>query len=199
MILWTIQGEEVYEGILKTGIYRCDFSKSGMQDFKAQYDWLVLQMVKRIGEKPAGVEYPVWAYYQREGLRKRPDLRRERWHCGWKGERFACMEIEIPDNAVLLSDIHSWCAILNNGLLSLTEEESNKLELEYNSLSNIDKKKMKEKNWESVFDLTPIENEWMVRGDTIQATFWELRKDQIRSVRMFTAATPKPEKVYGKS
>lgn len=55
------------------------------------------------------------------------------------------------------------------------------------------KKMMKERNWERVFDLTPVDNEWVVRGDSIQATFWELRKDQIRSVRMFTAATPKPK------
>ncbi len=193
MILWTIQDAEVYEGILKTGIYRCDFSKSGMQDFKAQYDWIVLQMIERIGNKPVGVEYPVWARYQWEGIRKKPDLRRERWHCGWKGERFVCMEIEIPEKDVLLSDFDTWSIILNNGLLSLAEEEDVELERKYNILSEQDKKIMKERNWEGVFDLTPVDNEWVVRGDSIQATFWELRKDQIGSVRMFTAATPKPK------
>ena len=47
---------------------------------------------------------------------------------------------------------------------------------------------LKEKNWEGVFDLTPINNGWTRRGDSIQATFWELRKEQIRDVRMFTAS-----------
>lgn len=193
MILWTIQDEEVYENILKTGVYRCDLDRSIMKEWKPKYDWLVSQMMKRIGEKPAGVEYPVWAWYQWEGTRKRPDIRCERRRNGRKGERFACMEIEIPDKDVLLSDFDDWSMILNNGLLSITEEEDAELEQKYNYLSEQDKKMMKERNWERVFDLTPVDNEWVVRGDSIQATFWELRKDQIRSVRMFTAATPKPK------
>ncbi len=193
MILWTIQDEAVYDNILKTGVYRCDLERSIMKEWKPMYDWLVSQMIKRIGERPVGVEYPVWAWYQWEGIRKRPDLRRERWKNGWKGERFVCMEIEIPDKDVLLSDFDDWSVILNNGLLSITEEEDAELDHKYNILSKQDKKVMKERNWERVFDMTPIDNEWTVRGDSIQATFRELRKDQIRSVRMFTAVTPKPE------
>lgn len=30
MILWTIQPEEVYELIQRTGVYHCDYGKSGM-------------------------------------------------------------------------------------------------------------------------------------------------------------------------
>ena len=35
-------------------------------------------------------------------------------------------------------------------------------------------------------------NDWMRRGDSIQATFWELRNEHIRKVRFFTAA-PMPD------
>ena len=150
-------------------------------------------MIKRIGDKPTGVEYPVWAWYQWEGERKKPDLRSERWGNGWKGDRFACMEIDIPEQDVLLSDFDLWSIMLNNGLLSETEEESIELEKKYNLLSEQKKWEMKSKNWEGVFDLSPLENGWIIRGDSIQATFWELRIDQIRSVRMFTSASPKPE------
>ena len=192
MILWTIQEEEVYETIMQTGVYRCDFSKSYMQDWKLQYDWIVSQMIDRIGDKPIGVDYPVWAWYQKKGKRKEPDLRWERWHCGWKGERFACLEIEIPDGEVLLSDFDAWSGILNDALLSDTEEEDEELERKYNSLSGQERQKMKYENWEGIFDITPFENDWTIRGDTIQATFWELRKDQIISVRMFSGSTPRP-------
>ena len=51
-----------------------------------------------------------------------------------------------------------------------------------------EKKVFKEKNWELVFDLTPIYNDWTIRGDSIQATFWELKKEQIRKVGNFTSA-----------
>ena len=193
MILWTIQTEEVYETIQKTGVYHCDYFRSFLKDCKIQYDWLVSQMIKRIGDKPIGVEYPVWAWYQWEGERKKPDLRSERWGNGWKGDRFACMEIDIPEQDVLLSDFDLWSIMLNNGLLSETEEESIELENKYNRLSEQKKWEMKSKNWEGVFDLSPLENGWIIRGDSIQATFWELRIDQIHSVRMFTSASPKPD------
>lgn len=193
MILWTIQSEKVYRSILETGVYHCNLGRSPLYDFKPQYDWLVEQMIERIGERPEGVEYPVWAWYQWEGVRKKPDLRRERWGNGRKGDRFACMEIDIPDKDVLLSDLDLWTIVLNNGLISETEEEYFELKNIYNTLSEGEQQKMKKKNWERVFDLSHLENDWIIRGDSIQATFWELHREQIRSVRMFTSSVPMPK------
>ena len=150
-------------------------------------------MIKRIGERPSGVEYSVWAWFQWTEKRKKPDLRNERWGNGWKGERFVLMEIEIPDKDVLLSDFDAWSIILVTGLLSNTEEEDRLLESKYSSLSEIEQKKMKSQNWEGVFDISKVNNEWMRKGESIQATFWELRKEQVKKVKMFVAASPKPD------
>lgn len=188
MILWTSQEEAVYNELLKTGVYRCDLNLSPMRDCRKQYDWLVRQMKQRIGPPPEQVTYPVWALYQQDGKHRKPDLRRERWAFGCNGERFACLEIEIPDRDILLSDFDYWCIILNNGLLSDTEQEDRCLETQYEALSPSEKRRMKEKNWERVFDLSPLDNEWMRKGYDIQATFWELRLEQVRDVRFFRAA-----------
>lgn len=192
MILWTIQPEEVYELIQKNGVYHCDYTKSDMIYWQEQYDWLVQEMKTRIGEPPEGVLYPVWAWYMWEGARKKPDLRRQRWGNGWKGDRFACMEIEIPDDRIILSDFDTWSVILSNGLLADTEEEDLLLEKEYEAMPPDVQKEFKAQNWKKVFDLTYVDNSWMHRGDSIQATFWELRKEDIRKVRFFTSAAPKP-------
>ena len=188
MILWTSQEEAVYNELLKTGVYRCDLNLSSMKDCREKYDWLVRQMKQRIGPPPEQVTYPVWALYQQDGKHRKPDLRRERWAFGCNGERFACLEIEIPDREVLLSDLDVWCIILNDGLLSDTEQEDRCLEAQYEALSPSEKRRMKEKNWERVFDLSPLNNDWMRRGYDIQATFWELRLEQVRDVRFFRAA-----------
>ena len=188
MILWTSQEEAVYNELLKTGVYRCDLNLSPMKDCRKQYDWLVRQMKQRIGPPPEQVTYPVWALYQQDGKHRKPDLRRERWAVGCNGERFACLEIEIPDRDVLLSDLDVWCIILNDGLLSDTEQEDRCLEAQYEALSPSEKRRMKEKNWERVFDLSPLNTDWMRRGYDIQATFWELRLEQVRDVRFFRAA-----------
>ena len=54
-----------------------------------------------------GVTLPVWAWYQWEGVRKKPDLRKERWANGFEGEEFVCLECDIPDEEVVLSDFDS--------------------------------------------------------------------------------------------
>ena len=188
MILWTSQEEAVYNELLKTGVYRCDLNLSPMKDCRKQYDWLVRQMKQRIGPPPEQVTYPVWALYQQDGKHRKPDLRRERWAFGCDGERFACIEIEIPDRDVLLSDFDAWCMLLSDFLISDTEQEGCCLEAQYEALSPSEKRRMKEKNRERVFDLSPLNNGWARRGYEIQATFWELRLEQVRDVRFFRAA-----------
>ena len=188
MILWTSQEEAVYNELLKTGVYRCDLNLSSMKDCREKYDWLVRQMKQRIGPPPDKVTYPVWAWYQQQGKHRKPDLRRERWEVGCDGERFACLEIEIPDREVLLSDFDAWCMLLSDFLICDTEEEDRCLEAQYEALSPSEKRRMKDKNWERVFDLSPLNNGWARRGYEIQATFWELRLEQVRDVRFFRAA-----------
>ena len=188
MILWTSQEEAVYNELLKTGVYRCDLNLSPMKDCRKQYDWLVRQMKQRIGPPPEQVTYPVWALYQQVGKHRKPDLRRERWAVGCNGERFACLEIEIPDRDVLLSDFDAWCMLLSDFLISDTEQEGCCLEAQYEALSPSEKRRMKDKNWERVFNLSPLNNGWSRRGYYIQANFWELRLEQVRDVRFFRAA-----------
>ena len=189
MILWTIQPEEVFDEIQNNGVYRCDINKSGMKDFAdLQYDWMVSQMKKRIGPPPEGVTYPVWAYYRWSYTKKRPDLRAVRWYWGQKGDKFYRLEIEIPDDEVLLSDFDGWAwQVLNSWLFSDTEEEDKKIEKFYKSLSPEEQKEYKFKNWERVFDISPLDNGWIRRGESIQATFWELRKEHILKVTAFTS------------
>lgn len=190
MILWTIHPLKVYELIQRTGVYRCDPAQCDMLDFsKEQYDWLACQMSKRL-DPPECVKYPVWAWYKQEWKRCKPDLRRERWANGRGGENYVCMEIDIPDNRVLLSDFDNWHLPLNNGFLSSSEEECDALEKYYNSLDEAAKKAYKYKNWEQVFNITPFENDWERRGSWVQATFWELQKSQITAVRFFKTERP---------
>ena len=193
MILWTMQPLHVYEMIQHTGIYRCDPARSTMMrmEFTEQYDWLVVKMAERIGPPPEGVKYPVWAWYKQNGKRHKPDLRSERWGYGRGGEAYTCLEINIPDDKVLLSDFDAWHGPLNSGLLSDTEEEDAEQETYYNSLTDEQKKVYRYKNWERIFDIDPFENDWTRRGDWVQATFWELKREQIRDVRFFTTGKSK--------
>ena len=187
MILWTIQPIEIWKMIQEAGVYRCNPKQSSMPEpeFVEKYEWLIRQMKKRTGPSPEGVVYPVWAWYKQNGKRRKPDLRGERWRYGPGDEDYTCIEFEIQDDQVLLSDFDSWHIILNNGLFSDSEEEADQKDAYYDSLPTEEQRAYKEKNWEQVFDITPFENDWTRRGDWVQATVWELRKDMIRDVRFF--------------
>ena len=173
--------------IQEAGVYRCNPKQSSMPEpeFVEKYEWLIRQMKKRIGLSPEGVVYPVWAWYKQNGKHRKPDLRGERWRYGPGDEDYTCIEFEIQDDQVLLSDFDSWHIILNNGLFSDSEEKADQKDAYYDSLSAEEQRAYKEKNWEQVFDITPFENDWTRRGDWVQATVWELRKDMIRDVWFF--------------
>lgn len=191
MTLWTIQPERIYCFILKTGQYTCDPGQVVMSEFTKMYDWLALQMKERIGEPPEGIIYPVWAWHTQSSKHQKPDLRSERWSNGYDGDKFVCLEIEVPDEQVLLSDYDLWSLILLDVLITETEEEDNEIEKTYKALTPEKQLELKYENWKRVFDVTPFDNAWMRRGAWIQATFWSLKKDMIKKVRYFTATRHK--------
>lgn len=188
MILWSIQPEKVYEIILKEGVYRCEESYID-PDFKKAYDWLVDEMVKRIGPQPDGVRYPVWAMHTWYGKRKKPDFRSLRWDWGSKGETFVCLEIDVPDDKVVLSDCDYWHSVLNDFPLTKTDEEFDELAKIYDPLPEDQKKIYRENSWQGIFSFGNIEKDtWADSGKYVQATFWELRKEQIQKVSKFISA-----------
>ena len=197
MILWTIQPEEIWDLLQREGMYRCDPAQID-PDFVDAYDWLVKRMKEKIGLPPEGVEYPVWGWYIQNGEHKKPDLRSERWCYGNGGETYACIEIEIPDEDVLLSDFDEWHCVLNRFLVSDTEEEGEQQDAYYETLPEDEKRSYMEKNWERIFDISPLENGWTSRGKWVQAVFWELKKDQIRKVRFFKTAREKNQKGFSR-
>ena len=86
-----------------------------------------------------------------------------------------------------------WSLVLLNALISESVEEDALLEKHYDSLSPEQQQIFKKQNWERIFDLTPLQNNWITRGQWVQATFWLLKKEYIRKVRFFRTAKRKPE------
>ena len=41
--------------------------------------------------------------------------------------------------------------------------------------------------------MTPLRNGWTTRGESIQATFWELKREQVQTVKWFTASSTRPD------
>jgi len=188
MRLVTIQDRAAYENLCETGVLRCnpELAEWLKEDsFRTSYDWLVQQMKQRIGNPPQGVTYPIWAWHTLDSKPAKVDLRKTEFN-NYRGEHYA-LTIEIPDEQVLLSDELNWHYVLNNWYFSGAENEADyeKAEAWFDSLREEEQQKVREKSWEQVFDIDPFRNEWHSRGEYVQATFWELRKEQVISARKF--------------
>ena len=183
MRLWTIQDRAAYDSLCKKGALRCDTALAEWlteDSFKRAYDWLVAEMKARIGAPPAGVEYPIWAWYLLNGKNVKPDLRRAEFR-GYSGEQYV-IEVEIPDNKVLLSDEEMWHITLGDGYFNRFDNEivTEKEDKWFDRLPAGEQETVKRKSWKSVFDQARCP--WRF----VQATFWELRKEQVVSTRKFT-------------
>ena len=112
MRLWTIQGIEIYEQLQREGVAYCTKpSWSDDEKFMKAYHWMADQMRQRIGEPPIkDIKYPMWAWYQYNSAKsKKPP----RSYLDIQEGISAYMEIEIPDNEVLLSSFTNWHNVLN--------------------------------------------------------------------------------------
>ena len=188
---WTIQPAEVADQICKTGEFKCDPNLCD-QDFKWAYDWMADQMEKKFG-RPEDVTLPVWGWYRCYGKNKKPDLRRGDYQFGRKGTKLACIELELPADEVLLSDEPNWTMfVLNNSFFdsSLSEEESDALYAAYKALPPQEQEKAKKESWQHVFEIDPFENDWTCRGQHVQATFWKIKKEEIKKITYFVSKAP---------
>lgn len=204
MVLWTIQHYPSYERLQKTGILRAneDYLFCA-DDFRYAYDWMSEKMICAGLIPPQGVKYPVWAWHQWEGRRKRRDMR-EGGHAK-RGEKIVQLTIEINDQHVLLSDFDLFHYPLGYWYLPIDENDDSEFESRYKSLGysfhdlsdlSIQTDKMKRlraeivSSWDRVLLLEREDDGWLYgknENKTIQATFWELRLDQVVKAEVFIA------------
>jgi hypothetical protein len=164
MRVFTIQHRSVINKILKQGQYKTDSRFICFEHFSKHYKWMAKQAKKRI--KNWSSNRPIWVWTSR------PDLR------SWKSEakNLVIIELEIPDEEILLSNFELWHFVLNNSPISS---------------QNLNKAKMM-KSWEKCFttrpqDLKKIEKEIGPISYANQGIIQKILKSQIVSYKFFTA------------
>ena len=186
MRLWTIQPLEVLEIIKQKGEFVCNPNYSD-SDFKSAYYWLVKQMDNRGIEHPYGLELPIWAWYKTDWENKKPDLEQEDFSDSKKN--LVCIELEIDDKDVLLTDFYAWHYVLNDSFLDSSHDEKEwDLQHEwYDALAPEKRQIVKEESWNDIFNVTPTQNGWITRGRKVQAVFWKITKDMIKGYEKCTS------------
>ena len=195
MNVWMIMPLRVYESLMRDGVYRLtDPEDDDLKEFPHAYEWLNDEMAERVGQAPEGVVMPLRGWLRWEPERVRPDLRWMRWNWIPPGE-YVLLQLEMPESQVLLMDVECWYFMLNDCLIDDSEEESACLEVAYNALPPEEQALMKKENWKRAFDVEYRENDyWRGKGYEVEALFWELRKEQVRSVKRFRSVGRKSKR-----
>ncbi|WP_125705668.1 DUF3841 domain-containing protein [Lacticaseibacillus daqingensis] len=188
MRLWTIQPEPLYDQLRQEGVIYAEFARSpyaDWDDFHQAYDWLVAQMRMRVGAPPAGVTYLIWAWHTLNWQHKKPDLRAAEFRN--YSDPSVCLELELPDSQVLLSDQENWHAVLNQWYVGDAKNEAvmTAEDAWLDARSVEEALALKQRSWTRIFCVTPFDDAWQRRGCYVQATFWALRLADVRTVRRF--------------
>lgn len=160
MFLYSEISHAAWKVLNKTGILQAPLEVTLAQEdphFRRPYDWLVGHMVARGMTRPGPNVYPLWAWTTEQRLRE--------CYAAYEDEpakdpEGVLVEIEVPDDQVLLSDYMLWHCVLNGTNAS---DEDRAL-------------------WPKlVFDLNWYDPYY--HGDAApdpQATFWTLHLHQVR-------------------
>jgi len=169
MRLWTIQDQPAYARLTTKGELYGDWRRVDSQCFKPAYKWLCTQMETRgiaLKGRP-----PVWAWNHK------PDMRISAHQ--YRGPHgVVLLELEVPNDLVLLSNYDAWHCVLNDHFLTTSIDDV---------AGMFDHPRHEvEASWLRIFDL-----EYMgaIPGysDWAQATFPIIRGDYVISAKQFAA------------
>lgn len=202
MLLWTIQNADAYENMKKVGVLRANDNYIFMDFNPTAYHWMANKLEAKCPKPDCKMQYPVWAWYMKDGKRKRRDLRCAGY--GKRGEEMVQITIEVPNNQVLLSDFDAFHFVLSDLYLPTSEEDSLRFEsdlkndsftwgdLQLGETDNDLKKTYREKvvdSWEKIFDLER-EDDYVfcdIQHKSIQAVMWQVTMEQVLKVEHFKA------------
>lgn len=199
MKIWTFQDPEVCKIIRQIGIYYPDKNKCDERNcypqFEYAYQWITDQMAKKIKPRNNIDPVPIFGWYTQNG---KPGVTNLKLPMNQYQQDMILLELDIPDNEIVLSDYALWFDVLNNVscIPAKTEREAKTRDfIHYKGITKLFPKKyqvLKEKSWENIFCdafTEKVDTSWRRYGFDIQATFWEIRSDMIISATRIPEST----------
>ena len=188
MKLWTFQDRMVLTVLKEDGVYYPNKCKSEfLEDYengRRAYHWMENMLTEKDFPPYLGASM-CWAWYAQYGKHSKPDRRRG-LNKGY-GDK-VLLELEIPDELVLLSDYIDWHCVLNDGAIALDSDgipvSDDKLDewFEwYDSLPADEQWKVKLESWPHILfeDADKIDLE---KYHFVQAVFWQIKWEYVKKV-----------------
>lgn len=166
---WTIQSLDQWNKAKDIG-YLVGDKNYIIEDFEKYYLWMMKQMSKRLSDYNG--EYPIWLWP------KRPDLRMSGYLP--KGKPGVLLQIDLDEKNVLLSDFIVWHIVLNDGFISITDEEEELYDQGKSGMT-------KEQSWERIFDFHLLKKAELIDMEELQGVTGKIDIKNIKSVKKFVS------------
>lgn len=178
------------------GLYDVDEFLAENEDypwsFRESYDWLKGQMNARDVKYLANNEHMIWAWYQWYGTKMAKPDKRYKSVYDYMEVPYVLMELDIPDDRVLLHDYDLWHHVLNYSYVGdETEYQAFVTKYGRKAPAKADGHAIISRTWETIFDLPKAAqvNDMTDTPDlstqVVQATFWELFYTDVTKVHFF--------------
>ena len=188
MKVWHIVSRNGFERMQRNGLKRGHSDFICDEFFRDAYGWMIEQMEQRLSSIRPESAYPVWVWYRYNGTAEsKPDVNDP---YGEPNQPLVLLELEVPENEVLLSDFELWHAVLNDFAIDLDDKNCRAVfGCSWESLAGTDLER-KRKSWEVIFDLNFNDEEWTSPPETraIQGCIWELKWEYVKSYHHFLSA-----------
>ena len=179
MKLITYQSKEAVDILLSMGelkitdtnqmkTYRFFDDSFGINRFKEGYDYIINRMHKLLKDSSdysSDIIAPIWGWY------KYPDIN----ELNNDNSNLVRLEIEIDDNKVLLSDFDYYENIVIAGVDFIYDSKKKRRELE--ELEKVEGIEVIYKEYDRM-----ISEKQLKKASYIQATFWRLKKENVKSI-----------------
>lgn len=178
MQVFTYQHRNVLEAVAKNGFYRCkkDYSMSqDFEEFDKAYSWLVDEMAEAGIERPCEDVNPIWAYYIIDGKNKALSVSKAIDPANKKD--CVLLSLEIDPERVQLTDMTAWDQILLGGPVVGEDDDADAVFDALDKLPEEEQDAVAVATWKKAFDIG--------NARYVQATFWEIRKEDIVAVKSF--------------
>lgn len=170
---------EAYDAFLRDEVGDWGFLKA--------YAWLREEMKKRQIESHISESHLCWGWAQWWGKKKMPDKRYKTVNRFFENEPFVMLELDVPENRILLTDFDAWHFVLNEWFLG-SEKDMDTFDAQYDRHDKtIECREKIRQSWQLIFDLPRVceHLEFKPEEQIVQATFFDILYTDVQKVHFF--------------
>ncbi len=158
--------------------------------FLFAYSWLIKKMQERNISYQFNSKNMIWSWFLIDGVNKID--KRKSFTRNFQNKPFALLELDIPEQRLLLSDFDAWHYVLNYWPINIEEKNINfdfyqhkPYDQDFHKYAHpLEHQKILD-SWNLIFDLKKSSEILEISSPNVQATFFEIFSNDVKKIHIF--------------